>query len=74
MSDRSIGKTEVASHKARGRPFKPGNPGRPPGSKNKVTQFGLHTPGCARGDVALPAKANFRNEGRACVEIPARYL
>jgi len=39
MPDRSIGKTEVASHKARGRPFKPGNPGRPPGSKNKVTQF-----------------------------------
>jgi hypothetical protein len=25
-------------HKVRGRPFKPGNPGRPPGSKNKVTQ------------------------------------
>lgn len=25
--------------KSRGRPFKPGNPGRPPGSKNKVTQF-----------------------------------
>jgi hypothetical protein len=23
--------------KARGRPFKPGNPGRPPGSKNKTT-------------------------------------
>ena len=25
--------------KARGRPFKPGNPGRPPGSKNKTTQI-----------------------------------
>jgi hypothetical protein len=25
--------------KARGRPFKPGNPGRPPGSKNKITQI-----------------------------------
>jgi hypothetical protein len=25
--------------KARGRPFKPGNPGRPPGSKNKITQM-----------------------------------
>jgi Family of unknown function (DUF5681) len=25
--------------KARGRPFKPGNPGRPPGSKNKTTQM-----------------------------------
>jgi hypothetical protein len=25
--------------KVRGRPFKPGNPGRPPGSKNKVTQI-----------------------------------
>jgi len=24
--------------KVRGRPFQPGNPGRPPGSKNKVTQ------------------------------------
>jgi hypothetical protein len=24
-------------YKPRGRPFKPGNPGRPPGSKNKVT-------------------------------------
>jgi len=24
--------------KARGRPFQPGNPGRPPGSKNKTTQ------------------------------------
>ena len=26
-------------NKARGRPFKPGNPGRPPGSKNKTTQI-----------------------------------
>jgi hypothetical protein len=26
------------AHKVRGRPFKPGNSGRPPGSKNKVTQ------------------------------------
>jgi hypothetical protein len=25
--------------KVRGRPFKPGNPGRPPGSKNKVTEI-----------------------------------
>jgi hypothetical protein len=25
--------------KVRGRPFKPGNPGRPPGSKNKTTQI-----------------------------------
>ena len=25
--------------KARGRPFKSGNPGRPPGSKNKITQI-----------------------------------
>jgi hypothetical protein len=25
-------------HRVRGRPFKPGNPGRPPGSKNKTTQ------------------------------------
>ena len=25
--------------KARGRPFKSGNPGRPPGSKNKITQM-----------------------------------
>ena len=25
--------------KPRGRPFKPGNPGRPPGSKNKITQM-----------------------------------
>jgi hypothetical protein len=25
--------------KVRGRPFKPGNPGRPPGSKNKITQL-----------------------------------
>ena len=25
--------------KVRGRPFKPGNPGRPPGSKNKTTQM-----------------------------------
>jgi hypothetical protein len=25
--------------RVRGRPFKPGNPGRPPGSKNKVTQI-----------------------------------
>jgi hypothetical protein len=24
--------------KVRGRPFQPGNPGRPPGSKNKITQ------------------------------------
>jgi hypothetical protein len=28
--------------KARGRPFKAGNPGRPPGSKNKVTQMVEH--------------------------------
>jgi hypothetical protein len=27
------------ARKARGRPFKPGNPGRPPGSKNKITQM-----------------------------------
>jgi hypothetical protein len=27
------------SKKARGRPFKPGNPGRPPGAKNKTTQI-----------------------------------
>ena len=26
-------------HKVRGRPFEPGNPGRPPGSKNKVTEI-----------------------------------
>jgi hypothetical protein len=26
-------------HKPRGRPFKPGNPGRPPGSKNKTTRM-----------------------------------
>jgi hypothetical protein len=25
--------------KVRGRPFQPGNPGRPPGSKNKITQI-----------------------------------
>ena len=25
--------------KPRGRPFEPGNPGRPPGSKNKITQM-----------------------------------
>lgn len=25
--------------KVRGRPFEPGNPGRPPGSKNKITQI-----------------------------------
>jgi hypothetical protein len=25
--------------KPRGRPFKPGNPGRPPGSRNKITQM-----------------------------------
>ena len=28
----------VPVHKRRGRPFQPGNPGRPPGSKNKVTR------------------------------------
>jgi hypothetical protein len=27
------------ARKGRGRPFPPGNPGRPPGSKNKVTQM-----------------------------------
>ena len=27
--------------KARGRPFKLGNPGRPPGSKNKIIHFGV---------------------------------
>jgi uncharacterized protein DUF5681 len=26
-------------HKPRGQPFKPGNPGRPPGSKNKTTRM-----------------------------------
>jgi hypothetical protein len=29
----------TAVHKARGRPFRPGNPGRPPGSKNRTTQL-----------------------------------
>ena len=29
--------------KVRGRPFKPANPGRPPGSKNKVTQMAEQT-------------------------------
>jgi hypothetical protein len=29
----------VPMRKARGRPFQPGNPGRPRGSKNKTTQF-----------------------------------
>jgi hypothetical protein len=28
-----------AVKKPRGRPFKPGNPGRPPGSKNKTTRM-----------------------------------
>jgi hypothetical protein len=28
----------VPMRKPRGRPFQPGNPGRPPGSKNKITQ------------------------------------
>jgi hypothetical protein len=30
---------ETTLKKVRGRPFKPGNPGRPQGSKNKSTQF-----------------------------------
>jgi hypothetical protein len=29
----------VPVRKPRGRPFKPGNPGRPPGSRNKITQI-----------------------------------
>ena len=29
----------MSIHKVRGRPFKPGNPGRPAGSKNKTTQI-----------------------------------
>jgi hypothetical protein len=29
----------TVKRKLRGRPFKPGNPGRPPGSKNKITQI-----------------------------------
>ena len=29
----------TSARKARGRPFKPENPGRPPGSKNKITQM-----------------------------------
>src|SRR5439155_26921190 len=29
----------TALRKVRGRPFKPGNSGRPPGSKNKITQI-----------------------------------
>jgi hypothetical protein len=29
----------TTARKTRGRPFKPGNPGRPPGSKNKTTQI-----------------------------------
>ncbi len=28
----------VPVHKPRGRPFRPGNPGRPPGARNRVTQ------------------------------------
>jgi hypothetical protein len=29
----------ASQSRARGRPFQPGNPGRPPGSKNKLTRF-----------------------------------
>jgi hypothetical protein len=29
----------TSARKVRGRPFKPGNPRRPPGSKNKITQM-----------------------------------
>jgi hypothetical protein len=32
----------ASTRKARGRPFKAGNPGRPPGSKNKTTLFVEH--------------------------------
>jgi len=35
---RSRRQTPVPVHKPRGRPFQSGNPGRPPGSKNKVTR------------------------------------
>ncbi len=30
---------EQATKKVRGRPFQPGNPGRPPGAKNRLTQM-----------------------------------
>ena len=40
MSDRNIGaRAEGQSSRIRGRPFQPGNPGRPPGSKNKTTRL-----------------------------------
>jgi len=29
----------ITDRKGRGRPFKPGNPGRPPGSKNRITRI-----------------------------------
>jgi hypothetical protein len=32
-------KRETPRRKPRGRPFKPGNPGRPPGARNKATQL-----------------------------------
>jgi hypothetical protein len=35
----SRGKVMTVPRKARGRPFQPGNPGRPLGSKNKATQI-----------------------------------
>jgi hypothetical protein len=31
--------TILPAHKVRGRPFKPGNPGRPRGSKNRTTRM-----------------------------------
>ena len=33
---------DTAAKKVRGRPFQPGNPGRPPGSKNHVTRLVEH--------------------------------
>jgi hypothetical protein len=34
-----LSKEKVPREKVRGRPFEPGNPGRPPGSKNKATRL-----------------------------------
>jgi hypothetical protein len=51
----------MITRRVRGRPFKPGNPGRPPGSKNKITQI-----------VEQLAEGQAEQLVQKVIELPAR--
>jgi len=64
-----LGRNGVAKATRRGRPFQAGNPGRPPGSKNKVTQF-LEQIGEAEADELLQVLVDRAKDGDStCMRI-----